>query len=235
MSTSSSPRRPTAVLRGDRAAALDHADVPELDAGTWTRLGDRSVRGDAVTERALTGLAASTRDAARAQGYAVGWADGRRRAAEEARSAEADRLAESQRADERRATEHAAAMAALRSAADDLREEAVQVAHRVEDSALALARELTRALVGHELRSATDPGADTVRRALALLPDDLPLTVRLHPDVASAAAADDLRARGIGVVGDPELAVSDAVLETDDSVIDARLGAALERVLAALS
>jgi flagellar assembly protein FliH len=239
MSSSSSSRPATAVVRGDRAAALEHARVPDLDAGTWTRLGDRSVRGDAVTERALTGLAASTRDAARAQGYTVGWAEGRRRAAEEARLADAERVAGWERAEEQRAAEHAAAVAALARAARDLQEQASAVARQVEDSALALARELTRALVGHELRVAEDPGVDTVRRALVLLPegtpDQLPVTLRLHPDVAAAPVARDVGGHGVRVVGDPTLAVSDAVVETDDSLVDARLTTALERVLAVLS
>jgi flagellar assembly protein FliH len=239
MSSSSSTGPATAVVRGDRAAALEQVRVPELDAGTWTRLGDPSVHGDAVTERALNGLAGSTRDAARAQGYPVGWAEGRRRAAEEARLAEAERAADWTRTEELRAAEHAAALVALAEAARGLREQAAAVARQVEDAALALARELTRALVGHELRVAEDPGADTVRRALLLLPegsaDELPVTLRLHPDVAGAPVAQDLRGHGIRVVGDPALAMSDALVETDEAVVDARLTAALERVLAVLS
>ena len=47
---------------------------PELRVGNWTRLGGSTVLGDQVTESMLDVLAERTRDAARAQGYATGWA-----------------------------------------------------------------------------------------------------------------------------------------------------------------
>ncbi|HEY9562838.1 MAG TPA: hypothetical protein VIR30_03615, partial [Nocardioides sp.] len=73
--TSSSEAR---VLRGPVDVTV--LPAPDLRAGEWTRFGSGNARGDAVTENTLAALADSTRDAARAQGYAVGWAEGRRRA-----------------------------------------------------------------------------------------------------------------------------------------------------------
>ena len=64
----------------DRQVLYRAADRPDLRTGVWTRLGDSAVLGDPVTEAALDGLAERTHSAARAQGYAVGWAEGRQEA-----------------------------------------------------------------------------------------------------------------------------------------------------------
>jgi flagellar assembly protein FliH len=235
--TSSSESLQAEVVSRETVTTVREAEVPELPTGPWTRLGQRSVHGDAVTEGALDGLAGSIRSKARSQGYSVGWAQGRRQAVLEAQQQEAEREAEAKAAERRRAEEHADALTALRRAAQSLHEQAAVVAARVEDSALELARELTRCLVDHELRTAPDPAGDTVRRALALLPepDAVPVTLRLHPDVAAAAASDDLRSRGVRVVPDASLDTCDAVLETDDTVVDARVSEALGRVMEVLS
>src|SRR3712207_5437512 len=94
-----------AMTNSSSEAALP---TPELRTGSWTRLGSSSVLGDAVTEHTLSGLAEQAQAAARAQGYATGWAQGRRaaeaRAEEESRQVAAERLLE----DQRRADEHRA-------------------------------------------------------------------------------------------------------------------------------
>ncbi len=71
----------TDLLRGQEAADASALPTPELRDGSWTRFGNGTVLGDAVTEQVLAGLATNARRAASAQGYAVGWADGRREAA----------------------------------------------------------------------------------------------------------------------------------------------------------
>ncbi len=86
------------------------------------------------------------------------------------------------------------------------------------------------------MRISPDRGADAVRRALQLLPTGVPVTVRLHPDVvADADLRAALEAEHVRIVGDPGLALDDAVLETDDQVIDLGVGAALDRVREALT
>ena len=65
----------------------------DLRSGSWTRLGDGGVVGDPVTEAVLGPLAERVRAAARAEGYAAGWAEGRRRAQEAAEQAAAERAA----------------------------------------------------------------------------------------------------------------------------------------------
>lgn len=211
-------------------------DTPELRGGTWTRLGDRAVLGDQITEKALSRLAQSTVEAARSQGYAVGWAQGRRDAAAQAAVEAEQTAARNAESEARRAAAHAVALAALEQAAAGFDASVSDLAARLEEQALRLARELTTVLLGRELAQATDPAGDVVRRALDVLPDGGgPVTVRVHPDVRAAAASQALTARGVTVVADASLDVHDAVVETDTTYVDRSLDAALARVLEVLS
>lgn len=166
----------------------------------------------------------TTRAAARSQGYAVGWAEGRRDA-EAAVRAETDDLVRAAAArEERRADEHAAALAALRRAAESLHDQVSGTCRRVDEQAGRLALELTRTLVG----AATPDPEHVLARVTGLLPEHPLSTVRLHPDVA--AGADDLRAFGVAVVADRALGRADAVASADDHVVDLRVDEALERL-----
>jgi flagellar assembly protein FliH len=207
------------------AVALTPLKTPELRTGEWTRFGSDRVLGDAVTERALSALAETTRAAARSQGYSVGWAEGQRRAREEA--AREAGLAEQQRiaAEAVRAQEHAAAMAALVTAATELRAATTRACAAIADQASDLAWELTRELLGHEL---SIEGVDVVRRVLNLLPDEPMVAVRLHPDDVAGAA--ELVEHGVPVVPDPSLQPGDALVEAADHVLDLRLDVALDRL-----
>jgi flagellar assembly protein FliH len=211
-----------------------HAERPDLRTGVWTRLGHPSVLGDDVTELALGKLAERTRDAARAQGYAVGWAEGRQealaRAEETARAAH--RAAEQREA--RRDAEHRQALAALQAAAAELRGAIGGVCDRIAAQATDLAFEVTRVLVQHELSLEEDPGAGVVHRVLAALPGAHPATVRLHPAIVESSAARALAERGVAVAADAGLAPDDAVVEVDDAAIDLRIESALERLKQAL-
>lgn len=210
--------------------AWRHAERPDLRSGVWTRLGHPSVLGDDVTEQALGRLAERTRSAARAQGYAVGWAGGRQEAL--ARAEETARVAAQQAAERehQRDAEHRRAVDALLRAADQLQRAIGDACDRVADQASGLAFEVTRELVRHELALEEDPGAGVVRRVLAALPVDGIATVRLHPSNAESAAARELAARGVVVRPDPHLDTDDAVVEVDGSAIDLRVGTALERL-----
>lgn len=223
------------LLRGDTADAASVLMTPELRAGSWTRFGDSNVLGDQITEQTLAGLAESTRTAARSQGYAVGWAEGRREAAAKAAAAQEQAQADRQVADARREGEHRDAVVALERAAEEFHQALAAAVTRVEDDALFLARELTCQLTGHELRTAQDPGGDVVRRALAVLPDGLPVTLRLHPDVMGSDAVTGLAGQGIQVIADASLQLHDAWVEADEHVIDLRIETALARVREVLS
>lgn len=205
--------------------------TPELRTGVWTRFGGSSVLGDAVTEQTLSALAESTRNAARSQGYAVGWADGQRAARAQARL-EADAAEQARlEAEQEREQEHRAAVAALELAAARLHEAVAGMSAQVEEQATGLAWELTRELVGHELRSVT--GQDVVRRALELVPTEPIARLHLHPDqVGELTAADlaELADHGTAVVADHALAWGDALAEVVDHVVDLRVRTALDRV-----
>jgi flagellar assembly protein FliH len=226
MSSSTDVRR----LRGAESSRAAGLAVPELSPGTWTRLGDAAVRGDEVTEHLLGGLADRARTAAQAQGYATGWAQGRREAlAALDREAEmaAARVAEAQ---QRNAAESTAAAAALRAAADRLDDAVDRACRAVEERATTLALELTRELVGE---AAATAGEHAVRRVAALVTEHPVVTVRLHPSAAELAG--DELPREVSVVADPELGPADAVVEADDHVIDLRVETALQRLRAVLA
>ncbi|WP_323793547.1 FliH/SctL family protein [Nocardioides sp.] len=222
------------VLRGVAASGATVLPTPELRDGAWTRFGTGSALGDAVTEQALAGLAEATRQAARAQGYATGWAEGRRAAAEAAATEAVEVDAARGREDRRREAERHAEVEALRAAASGFLEATYRQAVELEDHALHLARELSEAIVGHELRSSADPAGDVVRRALAVLPGGAPATVRLHPDVAATVSGTEL-APGVTLVADATLGPADALVETPTQVVDLSIEAALDRVRQALA
>ncbi|WP_436698119.1 hypothetical protein [Nocardioides sp. BYT-33-1] len=210
-------------------SSYSELELPELRVGTWTRLGGGSVLGDAVTESLLDGIAAEARDAARAQGYAVGWAEGRRSAAEQAAGEEARRAAAHTAAEERREAEHRAALEALGLAAERVRDLLGDLADAVEAQALDLAWSLTTTLVGAEV--ARLGPRDVVARMLQVLPPGPVGRVRLHPAVAGSPAAQELVARGLEVVPDPALGSADALVEgLDGSVVDLRIREAMARV-----
>jgi flagellar assembly protein FliH len=201
----------------------------ELRSGNWTRLGGSAVLGDAVTEHTLAGLAAEASAAARARGYATGWAEGRQAAAAELREA-TDALEAQHRAEEqRREDEHRLAVAALTRAAAQLESSLAEVCARVESQAVEVAMALTEELVGHELAVAETPGLDAVRRALALVPGEPVTRVRVStedpitPEMAAVAGA-------AVVVADPSLRRGDALVETAEAVVDARISGAVDRV-----
>src|SRR4051794_33203404 len=217
-----------------RDLPVDAVTTPEtstdLRDATWTRFGSESVRGDAATEATLSSLAERSREAARAQGYAAGWAEGRRGSMARAEAQQDQQL----RAFEERSRR---AVAAQQSASDALLaavrgcEAATQALQgELTEQAVDLALQIAEAVLGRELELAADPAADALRRALRGVPADVAVVVRLHPD--------DLEALDRSVLADrpatyrPDLSVSrgDALVETESSVVDAGVVTALARV-----
>ena len=226
-STSSEP----VVLRGEQVEDLtDGIATTDLRAGTWTRLGAGAVVGDPVTEATLSGLARRALRAARAQGYAAGWAEGRRRATETAAVREAER-------DRTRDEEHAHALAALRdgtaalaAALDQARADLAATQRELADRAVELGLQVAEAVLQRELAVVVDPGAEAVARALAEVPATVPVTVRLHPADLAVLDPAALDGRQAALVGDPALQRGDAVVETETHVVDATVAAAMARV-----
>lgn len=211
------------------------ADRPDLRRGEWTRLGDERVLGDGATEAVLGRLAERTRNAAQAQGYAVGWSEGQRAALRRSAEESAAAAAEAVRREQSRAREHQAAVAGLRAAAAAVAASAEEVAEQIAEQAADLAFEVIHTLLGHELAATADPGRAVVARVLSVLPKDPTTTVRLHPATAGSIAGVGLAEHGVEVVPDPTLDLHDAVVETATTAIDLRLSQALDRLREALS
>lgn len=204
-------------------------ELPELRVGRWTRLGGETVLGDAITESTLAGIAAQARDAAQAQGYAVGWAEGRRAAAREAAVAEEARAAAHAAAEGRRQAEHDAAVDALGRAAEQVRGLVGELAARIEAQAGEVAWAVTTEVVGHAVAGLD--GADVVVRVLQVLPSAPVGRVRLHPSVATSSAVSALVDRGLEIVPDASIGRADALVETPDgAVTDLRIDEAMARV-----
>ncbi len=201
----------------------------ELRSGNWTRLGSSAVLGDAVTEHTLAGLAAEASAAARARGYATGWAEGRQAAGTELRAATDALEARHHAEEQRREDEHRLAVAALARAAAQLEATLAEVCTQVESRAAEVALALTEELVGHELAVAETPGIDAVRRALALVPGEPVTRVRVSTEDPITAEMTAV-AGSVVVIADPSLSRGDAIVETAEGVVDARISSALERV-----
>lgn len=125
-----------------------------------------------------------------------------------------------------------AAVATLTSAAEDLWRREATARAQIEDQVVAAAFAIAEAIVGHELRHAEQRGRNALARALALAPEHGLVTARLHPeDLPTAGEGGALSPRRpVELVGDPTLAPGDCVVEVGACRIDARIGAALDRV-----
>ncbi|HEV7755514.1 MAG TPA: FliH/SctL family protein [Mycobacteriales bacterium] len=178
------------------------------------------------------------REAARSEGYAAGWGEGRRVAGAEARARAAAVSAEAGAAEGARQKRHASAVAALADAATALETRAVPVLDEFSDAILAAALVLAEAVLGRELALGGDGGAIALRRALDLAPKLRPVTVRLHPEdlvtLSLTGSTVEIDGRTVTLVPDASVGRGGAIAECDATQVDARLGAALDRVGTAL-
>ena len=183
-------------------------------------------------------------EAARSAGYAEGWAQGRRDAV--AAETEALQRAEASRQQLERAlaAQTQQACDALWAAVSQLEAITAPVLEDGADVVLDAAVQLAEAVLGVELSVLDDAGALALRRALAPLPDDGRVVVRLNPDdlqVLRAAGESSGRADGtqrledhdVELVADSGLRRGEAVADQGAARVDARLGAALRRAIAA--
>jgi flagellar assembly protein FliH len=122
------------------------------------------------------------------------------------------------------------ALAALRQAAvllDAQRAEAMTVA---EDEVAALAFSVAEAVLQRELQLAVAPGQEAVARALALLPDEVDVVVRMHPDDAGCLDDPSDDSRRVVIVPDPDIERGGCVADAGACRIDTQVSTALERV-----
>jgi flagellar assembly protein FliH len=210
--------------------------MPELRTGTWTRLGDRSLLGDPVTETFLAQVAERARAAAEAQGYTVGWAKGKADAEAEIMRSASLRIQDMESAfdeeEEYRVEEHKQAIEALANAAEQVRAQVATLIERVETQTTELAWALVEMIFDRELTIAG--GSDVIRRVMQVMPSTPLVAVRLHPEVIADADLSELYDRGVEIIPDDTLQPSEAMVSSDGSVIELRLHTALERVREAL-
>lgn len=230
MTSTSSEQRPV-VLRDLPAGSVALADTSrDLRDGEWTRFGSSSVLGDPATEATLHRLAERSRDAARAQGFAAGWAEGLRASAKRGTTAYDEQARALQHRSDTLLAAQRSALSALQDAVSRCAETTSALHAELTAAAVDLALQIAEAVLDRELETATDPGADALRRALVGVPVDVPVTVRLHPadlDVLDRGVVAD---RAVTFVPDATLTRGDAVVESDQGIVDASVAAALARV-----
>ena len=238
MSTWSDARPRGTVVKGGAAASARSARMDtELrtsafapTTGVDARLTDPHLRS--VVDLART--AAET--AGRAEGHAEGYAAGLAAAAALARSTAEQVVADSEAAERQRDAHLSRAVELLLTAANACRTAEQVAVAEVEDTVVELALSIARAVLDRELATSADPGADALARALALAPEDCPVTVRLHPDdvrtlgdVATLAPG-----RELVVLADPAVEPGGCVADAAGRQVDAQVGPALARVAAVL-
>ncbi|MET7420646.1 FliH/SctL family protein [Dactylosporangium sp. NPDC005555] len=177
-------------------------------------------------------LVAKVRADAEAAGYAAGWAQGVQEARIGAEAQAAHVAADAAEAAETHRHRIATTLRAIGAAADGLERRVVPAAQDIEDQIVATAFALAEAVLGRELRTATEPGREALARALALVPGTSPVTVRLNPADRLTIGQTELvmDGRTVSLVDDPGLGPGDALALCDATKVDARLGPALDRV-----
>ena len=192
-----------------RGAGLRRLGQPAAVTTTYERRGH--------TTESIEARRAATFQQAYEDGYAAGMAEASEHAAE-ARAESIGRLT--------------VAMSALAAAVEASRHTEDRRWAEVQAAAPRLAFEVLEALVGHEARSASDPGRQAIVRALSSDPAGGPATVRLNPaDLDTLGDLGELgTSRELRVVGDPSVEPGGALVDLGRATIDAQVGTALERV-----
>ncbi len=175
---------------------------------------DRPLGGDALgwadpaVEQRIAAAATRAEEQARSLGYAAGWAQGRRAAAERESAERAERQRQSATALAQHVQRAQDLLRALDSAARQVRQATMpawaEVADVIADGALAIAR----AALGRELEAVDSETADAVRVAVRALSDSPEVTVHVNPqDLAllGELVAGELP-DGVRLVADPDLA-----------------------------
>lgn len=159
---------------------------------------------DPALETMVAAAAGKAQEAARAHGYAAGWAQGRQAAAAQAATEQQARAA---RLEQERRDVAGRGQALLSGLADAVRREQHatlpdwhDVADALADGAMALAA----AALGRELATVDEPLLEAVRTAVRTLADPDSVVIHLHPADAGTLALADLPA-GVRLVPDPQV------------------------------
>ncbi|MFL6142451.1 MAG: FliH/SctL family protein [Labedaea sp.] len=176
------------------------------------------------------------RTAARAEGYAMGWAQGMREARDVTVAARQRAELELVRMLRERDAEIGRGLRAVAAAAGEVRTTTVQRSEDIADFIMTAAVDLAEAILGATVSADVTSAATTaLARALAEFPmGGQAVTVRLNPEdhatLTASGVAELTAGRDVTLVADPRLARGDAVAENPITTVDATLSNALERV-----
>jgi len=171
---------------------------------------------------------------ARQLGYAEGHAEGFRVAAAEAAGAAAKARAEREQAEAHAARALASALTALESAAAALSARVAELARADEQKISARAVDLAQTIVGEALLDGEFAALSALRRALTASDGERPIEVRFSTADERVLRGHAAVPSGVSVAVDDALASGDAIVVLQDGIVDARIGAALERARRAL-
>lgn len=130
------------------------------------------------------------------------------------------------------------ALAVLDDALRDTRQQSDPWTANAQENVCALAVAVARHIVGRELQLDAGIVRELVVRALAELPLDQPVTIRLHPEdlrIIAEANPGAVDRTELQWVPDPRLLRGGCLLEGRDRIIDGRVDTALERLYRRLS
>jgi flagellar assembly protein FliH len=209
---------------------LARFDTP-LGAGPFGKAQPALGWAHPEVQRQIADASEKARGQARSLGYAAGWAEGRRAAAEaavsdrEALQAETDRQRAAESAQLRRAV-HALAEAA-RNAEQTAAPAWAELADVITDGALAIAR----AALGRELQTVSGAVLDTLRTAMHRLGEPQTVAAHLHPaDLALVEQVPDCPLpEGLKLVADSDVPRGGATVQTPTQRLRMALPVALAK------
>lgn len=202
------------LIRGEAAAQAKAIDLVRQTAGTGV-----SAVGPWAAELE------EAREAARRAGFEQGHREGTTLGLQQGRQQMQEQM-------DRRLAELAET---LDHVLDRIDERNQQVCEDIAKQVTELSLEIAEAVLGHEVTTAADPGAEAIVRCLDLAPQLGDVTARLHPaDLAQLGDVQALADRELSVTADPGLQRGDAIITVADATIDGRLSESLKRVAEAL-
>jgi len=169
-------------------------------------------------------------EAVRRRAHATGYAEGMRKAAEEARAAED--AAVQRRAEQSRIYADAVSRAldGMHTSKDTLDEKARSLAHVAEDRVIALAVELAEAILGAELSDPVQAALNAASRAAREAVSLTDAVVTLNPgDLATLDGLGELPGN-VTFESDPTIAPGDSAVRLPDGEVDLRVTTAIARV-----
>lgn len=219
------PARLDAVLRGNELLGDLEADARLVDP----RLA-----------RLVEQAAEKAREQAAAEGFALGYREGRAAVDREVQTEIARIRLEAEDSVRQRLDDLHAAASALAAAAADLERAAVPVFAEAADHLGPAVMALVEGLLGRELATDRPAVLDAVRRVVTATAAGAPLTLRLHPDDAALVTGGDIDVetiaqRPVTVLADPAVERGGAVADSGARHIDAQLSRALDRLRAELA